>query len=94
MTLERGAEEAFLEALVAARAVGMEGSILSELECERILALLPPGLREVLVLRDVHGYPHRAIAARLGISVAASEQRVSRARARLRACLGDEEADG
>jgi RNA polymerase sigma-70 factor (ECF subfamily) len=48
------------------------------------LADLPPRLRAVVVLRDVYDLPHEAIAAELGISVAAAKVRLHRARRRLR----------
>lgn len=48
------------------------------------LAELPPRLRAVVVLRDVYDLPHDAIAAELGISVAAAKVRLHRARKRLR----------
>ena len=48
------------------------------------LAELPPRLRAVVVLRDVYDLPHEAIAAELGISVAAAKVRLHRARKRLR----------
>ena len=60
------------------------------------LAELPPRLRAVVVLRDVYDLPHDAIAAELGISVAAAKVRLHRARKRLRERLfplpGEEEA--
>jgi RNA polymerase sigma-70 factor, ECF subfamily len=45
---------------------------------------LPPGLRAVVVLRDVYDLPHEAIAAELGISESAAKVRLHRARNRLR----------
>jgi RNA polymerase sigma-70 factor (ECF subfamily) len=63
---------------------------------EAAIAELPPGLRAVVVLRDVYGLPHEAIAAELGISEAAAKVRLHRARRALRtACFPAraEEAD-
>ena len=40
----------------------------------------PPKLRAVVVLRDVYGLPHEAIAEELGISVSAAKVRLHRAR--------------
>ncbi|MEX2658900.1 MAG: sigma-70 family RNA polymerase sigma factor [Acidimicrobiales bacterium] len=61
------------------------------------LAELPPRLRAVVVLRDVYDLPHEAIAAELGISVAAAKVRLHRARKRLRERLfplpGEDGAD-
>jgi RNA polymerase sigma-70 factor, ECF subfamily len=48
------------------------------------LRQLPPGLRQVVVLRDVYDLPHDAIAEELGISVSAAKVRLHRARRRLR----------
>jgi RNA polymerase sigma-70 factor (ECF subfamily) len=56
---------------------------------------LPPKLRAVVVLRDVYGLPHEAIAEELGITEAAAKVRLHRARKKLRDQLfpgrGDEE---
>ena len=48
------------------------------------LAELPPGLRAVVVLRDVYDLPHDAIACELGISTTAAKVRLHRARRQLR----------
>ena len=45
---------------------------------------LPPRLRAVVVLRDVYGLAHGAVAAELGISETAAKVRLHRARAKLR----------
>ena len=45
---------------------------------------LPPKLRAVMVLKDVYGLPHEAIAAELGISETAAKVRLHRARKKLR----------
>jgi RNA polymerase sigma-70 factor, ECF subfamily len=45
---------------------------------------LPARLRAVVVLRDVYGLAHEAIAEELGISVSAAKVRLHRARKRLR----------
>jgi len=50
----------------------------------RALDNLPERLRNVVVLRDVHGMSHREIANELEISEAAAKVRLHRARARLR----------
>jgi RNA polymerase sigma-70 factor, ECF subfamily len=52
---------------------------------EGALALLPPRLRAVVILRDVYDLPHEAIAAELGISESAAKVRLHRARRKLRA---------
>ena len=48
------------------------------------LELLPPKLRQVIVLRDIYDLPHEAIAAELGISETAAKVRLHRARKKLR----------
>ena len=53
-------------------------------ELDAALADLPPGLRAVIVLRDIYDLPHEAIAAELGISESAAKVRLHRARVRLR----------
>jgi len=54
------------------------------------LADLPPKLRAVVVLKDVYGLPHEAIAEELGISVSAAKVRLHRGRRRLRDALYEE----
>jgi RNA polymerase sigma-70 factor (ECF subfamily) len=48
------------------------------------LEILPPKLRQVVVLRDIYDLPHEAIAAELGISETAAKVRLHRARKKLR----------
>jgi RNA polymerase sigma-70 factor (ECF subfamily) len=48
------------------------------------LDALAPKLRAVVVLKDVYGLPHEAIAEELGISVTAAKVRLHRGRKRLR----------
>jgi len=48
---------------------------------------LPPTLRTAVILKDVYGLPHEAIAEELGISVAAAKVRLHRGRKRLRELL-------
>ncbi|MFN7931811.1 MAG: sigma-70 family RNA polymerase sigma factor [Bryobacteraceae bacterium] len=45
---------------------------------------IPPLMRDVVVLRDVHELPMEEVARRLGISVSAAKSRLLRARAELR----------
>ncbi len=52
------------------------------------LLRLPWRLRQVVVLRDVYDLSHKAIAAELGTSEAATKVRLQRARKRLREDLG------
>jgi RNA polymerase sigma-70 factor (ECF subfamily) len=51
------------------------------------VAALPPSLRAVLVLKEIEGFSHAEIAGMLGISKGASEVRLHRAVAALRAML-------
>jgi RNA polymerase sigma-70 factor (ECF subfamily) len=55
------------------------------------VAELPPKLRAIVVLKDVYGLPHEAIAEELGISVTAAKVRLHRGRRRLREMLYDEQ---
>jgi RNA polymerase sigma-70 factor, ECF subfamily len=54
------------------------------------LSSLPALLRQVVVLREVEGLPHSAIAERLGISETAAKVRLHRARQKLKTALSDE----
>jgi RNA polymerase sigma-70 factor, ECF subfamily len=70
-----------------------EGMLESSLELDQVgaaLADLAPKLRAVVVLKDVYGLPHEAIAEELGISVAAAKVRLHRGRRRLRDALYEE----
>lgn len=53
-------------------------------DLERAIALLPDGYRTVLVLHDVEGMAHEAIAARLDITIGTSKSQLHRARRALR----------
>lgn len=53
---------------------------------------LPAKLRSVVVLKDVYGMSHEAIAGELGITVSAAKVRLHRARRKLRDVLYDEGA--
>jgi RNA polymerase sigma-70 factor (ECF subfamily) len=53
------------------------------------LQRLPDTLRQIIVLKDVYGLSHEAIADETGISVAAAKVRLHRARKRLRDLLYD-----
>jgi RNA polymerase sigma-70 factor (ECF subfamily) len=54
---------------------------------------LPPKLRTVVVLKDVYGLSHEAIAGELGISVSAAKVRLHRGRRKLRDTLYEEGAE-
>jgi RNA polymerase sigma-70 factor (ECF subfamily) len=60
-------------------------------ELSAALDQLPPTLRTLVILKDVYGLPHDAIADELGISVAAAKVRLHRGRKRLRDILDERE---
>ena len=67
-----------------------EDDVLRRLEAERVaaaVAALPDGLRHVLIMRDIQGYPGRMVADALGLSVAAMKSRLHRARAAVQQTL-------
>jgi RNA polymerase sigma-70 factor (ECF subfamily) len=61
----------------------------SVIALESAVNSLPDSLRVVIMLKEVEGYSHGEVAELLGISVAASRLRATRARARLRKALED-----
>ena len=81
--------ECFAEELVSQGAESAEA-------LDRISAALddlPAKLRSVVVLKDVYGMSHEAIADELGITVSAAKVRLHRARRKLRDVLYDEGAE-
>ncbi|MBV8950344.1 MAG: sigma-70 family RNA polymerase sigma factor [Actinobacteria bacterium] len=63
-----------------------EAAVESAVALERLAAAvaeLPPKLRAIVVLKDVYGLSHEAIAEELGISVSAAKVRLHRGRRRL-----------
>jgi len=67
-----------------------EDEVIRHLEAERVaraIAALPDVQRRVLILRDVQGYPGRAVADSLGLSLAAMKSQLHRARANVKAAL-------
>jgi RNA polymerase sigma-70 factor, ECF subfamily len=67
--------------------VGAE--LVSVLDLERALSLLPDHQRVVVVLHDVEGYTHEEIARQLGIASGTAKATLSRARSVLRRMLND-----
>ncbi len=57
---------------------------------EAALAVLSPVQREVVLLHDLEGWDHRAIAGALGLTETNARQHLFQARRRLRLALGDE----
>ncbi len=60
-------------------------------DLERAIAKLPAGYRTVLVLHDVEGFTHEAIAERLGVAPGTSKAQLFWARRAIRALLAPEE---
>jgi RNA polymerase sigma-70 factor (ECF subfamily) len=81
-----------IEASLEAQPEAATESAVGMAEVARAVQELPPKLRAIVVLKDVYGLPHEAIAAELGISVAAAKVRLHRGRKKLRDALF--EADG
>ena len=70
--------------------VSAEDDVLQRLEAERVaaaVAQLPADQRRVLIMRDVQGYPGKAVADALGLSTPAMKSRLHRARATVRELL-------
>ena len=70
----------------------VEGEVLDRLDAERVaraIAQLPGDQRRVLIMRDVQGYPGRAVANALGLSIAAMKSRLHRARATVQHLLDE-----
>jgi RNA polymerase sigma-70 factor (ECF subfamily) len=76
--------------------LGPEGRVLTVAlrdRIERAIEGLPAKLRQVVVLREYHGFTHRDIADQLGISETAAKVRLHRARKRLQEDLVDVAGD-
>lgn len=59
---------------------------------ERALATLPDDQRLVILLSDVHGHPYDEVAEITGVAIGTVKSRISRARARLRDVLLEDDA--
>lgn len=70
---------------------GMAESAAGLAELAAAVQRLPETLRQIVILKDVYGLPHEAIAEELGISVAAAKVRLHRGRKKLRDLLDDTE---
>lgn len=64
-----------------------EGAHLAAVDLENAIALLPPQMRAVFVLREIEGYQHDEIAAMMDIAPGTSKAQLHRARARLKEIL-------
>jgi RNA polymerase sigma factor (sigma-70 family) len=74
-----------------------EDDVLRRLEAGRVAAAicaLPTDQRQVLIMRDVQGYPGGSVAAILGLSAPAVKSRLHRARAAVRHALNAELGSG
>lgn len=71
---------AYLEAVTRA----MPGT---RLDIERAIAALPDGAREVLILRDIEGYPYNEIAEIKGVALGTVKAQIHRARKLMREAL-------
>ena len=80
-----------IEAALDAQPEAATESAVGLAEHARAVESLPPKLRSIVVLKDVYGLPHEAIAQELGISVAAAKVRLHRGRKKLRDLLFEEE---
>jgi RNA polymerase sigma-70 factor, ECF subfamily len=63
---------------------------LDPVDLERAIAALPAGYRTVLVLHDVEGHTHEAIAEQLGVTPGTTKSQLFRARRAVRALLAPE----
>jgi RNA polymerase sigma-70 factor (ECF subfamily) len=77
---EEGAEEPTAPAPVVS-------AVVSRLDLERAIKMLPDGARAAFLLHDVEGFEHREIAQILGISEGTSKSQVHKARMKLRMIL-------
>lgn len=89
MKLRAGSRRSRFEASLVSNAEADRSSAdtLDRSELEQAIARLPDALRVVFVLREIEGFQHGEIATMLDISEHASQQRMHRARARLRLFL-------
>ncbi|MFG3702031.1 RNA polymerase sigma factor [Micromonospora sp. NPDC047620] len=74
-----------------------EDEVLQRLEAGRVaeaIAALPADQRHVLIMRDIQGFPGRAVADALGLSTAAMKSRLHRARASVHRALQGGMIDG
>jgi RNA polymerase sigma-70 factor (ECF subfamily) len=83
-----------VEPRLEARPDAMVESAAGLAELAEAVDQLPDTLRQIVVLKDVYGLPHEAIAEELGISVAAAKVRLHRGRKKLRDLLDDVDDEG
>ena len=78
-----------VEIALEARPEAMAESNAGLAELSEAVDRLPPTLRQIVILKDVYGLPHEAIAEELDISVAAAKVRLHRGRKKLRDLLDE-----
>jgi RNA polymerase sigma-70 factor (ECF subfamily) len=78
-----------VDARLESRPEAMAESVSGLAELTEAVDRLPQTLRQIVILKDVYGLPHEAIAEELGISVAAAKVRLHRGRKKLRDLLDE-----
>jgi RNA polymerase sigma-70 factor (ECF subfamily) len=78
-----------VDARLESRPEAMAESVAGLAELTDAVDRLPQTLRQIVILKDVYGLPHEAIAEELGISVAAAKVRLHRGRKKLRDLLDE-----
>ncbi len=74
--------------ILARRAAGNKrSSIVDRILLSEVIAKLPDGYREALILHDIHGLDHKEIARRKGRSEGTSKSQLHKARVTLRALI-------
>jgi RNA polymerase sigma-70 factor (ECF subfamily) len=61
--------------------------VIDRIDLERVIAMLPDGYREVLILHDIEGYTHGEISTLLGVESGTSKSQLARARRAVRVRL-------
>lgn len=61
-----------------------QGHLEINIDLEKLIALLPEGARNILIMHDIEGYQHQEIAELMGIATGTSKAQLSRARSLLR----------
>jgi RNA polymerase sigma-70 factor (ECF subfamily) len=61
--------------------------VIDRIDLERVIAMLPDGYREVLILHDIEGYTHEEIGTLLGVESGTSKSQLARARRAVRVRL-------
>jgi RNA polymerase sigma-70 factor (ECF subfamily) len=78
-----------VDARLESRPEAMAEAVSGLAELTEAVDRLPQTLRQIVILKDVYGLPHEAIAEELGISVPAAKVRLHRGRKKLRDLLDE-----